>query len=69
MRWSGLHSGGVNGCGESTQTSKLILSKLGVKRSEVVEKLEIRWCGRRKFSIGTLLQVYGLKIGMVDSTF
>ena len=68
MRWSGLHSGGVNGCGGSTQNSKMILSRLGVKRAKVVEKLEIRWCGRRNFFSRTLLQVYGLKIGMVDST-
>ena len=68
MRWSGLHSGGVNGFGRSTWMSKLILRRLGIKRAKVVEKLEIRWHGRRSFSAKTLLQVYGLKIGMVDST-
>ena len=39
MRWSGLHSGGVNGCGGSTWNSKLILKKLGVERVEVMEEL------------------------------
>ena len=68
MRWIGLHSGGVNGCSGSTQTSKLILSRLGVKGAKVMEKLEIKWCGRRSFSAKTLLQVYGLKISMVNST-
>ena len=68
MKQSGLHSGGVNGCGESAWTSKLILSRLGVERAKVVEKLEIKWCGRRSFSAKTLLQVYGLKVGMVDPT-
>ena len=68
MRWSGLYSGSVNGCGGSTWTSKLILSRHGMKRAKVVENLEIRWCGRRSFSAKTLMQVYGLKIGMVDST-
>ena len=68
MRWSSLQSGGVNGCGRSTWISKLILSRLGVERAKVVEKLEIRWCGRRSFFAKTLLQVYGVNIGMVDST-
>ena len=68
MRWIGLHSGGVNGCGRSIWTSKLILSRLGVKRSKVVENLEIRWRGRRSFSARTLLQVYRLKVAMVNPT-
>ena len=55
MSWSGLHSGGVNGCGRSTWTSKLIMSKLEVKGAKVMEKLEIRWCGRRNFSARTLV--------------
>ena len=66
MKWSGLHSGGAKGCGRSTWTKKLILSRFGVKISKVVEKLEIRWCGRRSLSARTLLQVYGLKVGMVN---
>ena len=66
MRWSGLQIHGVNGCGRSTWTSKLILRRLGMERAKAVEKLEIGWCGRRSFSAKTLLQVYGLKISMVD---
>ena len=68
MRWSGLHRGGMNGYGRSTWTGRLILSRIEMKRAKVVEKLEIRWCGRRSFSAMTLLQVYGLKVGMVNPT-
>ena len=39
MRWSCLHSGGVNGCGGSTWTSKTDSEKTWVKRAEVMENL------------------------------
>ena len=57
MKWSGLHSGGMDGCGGSTRTNKLILSRLGMERVEVMEKLKVRWCGRRGFSTQTLVQI------------
>ena len=68
MEWSGLHNGGMNGCGGSTWTSKLILSKLGMKRAKVMEKLKIRRSGRRIFSVRALLQIYGLKVSLVNPT-
>ena len=68
MRWSGLHSGGVNGCGRSTWTNRLILIRFGMERAEVMEKMKIKWGGRRGFSTITLLQIYGLKVGMVNPT-
>ena len=55
MGWSGLHSGGMNGCGESTWTRKLILSRLGMERAKFMEKLKIRRSGRRGFSTRNLL--------------
>ena len=72
MKRGGLHNVGVNGCGGSTWTSKLILSRLGMKRAKVMEKLEIKWCGRRNFSAKTLLgyeKVFGMvqvKLGILQ---
>ena len=66
MGWSGFHSGGMNGCGGSTWTNLLVLRRFGMERAKVVEKLEIRWGGRRGFSTRTLLQIYGIKVRMVN---
>ena len=66
MKWSGFHSGGMDGCGGSTWTNKLILSRLGMERVEVMENLKVRWCGKRGFSTKTLLQIYGFKVSLVN---
>ena len=66
MKWCVFHNGGMNGCGGSTWTNKLILSRLGMKRAEVMEKLKFRRSGRRGFSTRTLLQIYGLEVNLVD---
>ena len=42
MKWSVLNSGSVDGCGGSTWTSKLIMSRFVMEITEVVEKLKIR---------------------------
>ena len=68
MKRSGFHSGGMDWCGGSTRTKKLILSGFGMERVEVMEKLKVRWCGRRGFSTRTLLQIYGLKVSLVNPT-
>ena len=68
MRWSVLHSGCVDGRGRGTQTNKLILSILGMKRAKVMKKLKIRRSGRRGFSARTLLKIYGLKVSLVNPT-
>ena len=68
MKWSVFHSGCVDGGGGGTWTSKLILSRLGMKRAKVMEKLKFRRSGRRGFSTRTLLQIYGLKVSVVNPT-
>ena len=60
MKWSGFNSGCVDGGGRGTWTSKLILSRIGIKRAKVMEKLKVRRSGRRGFSTRTLLQIYRL---------
>jgi len=50
-----LRSRDIDGCGGSTWAKKLILSRLGMKRYKVVEKLKVRRSGRRGFSTGALL--------------
>ena len=66
MKLSGLDSGGMDGCGESTWASKLILRRLGMKRVEVMDKLKVRRSGMRGFSTRALLQIYGLKVSLVN---
>lgn len=68
MKWSVLHSGCVDGGSGSTQTRKLILRRLGMKRTKVMEKLKVRGSGRRCFSTRNLLQTYGLKVSLVNPT-
>ena len=68
MKWSGLHSGCVDGDGRGTWNKKLILSRLGIERAKVMEKLQVRRSGRRGFSTRTLLQIYGLKVSLVNIT-
>ena len=63
MEWSGLNNGDIDGCGGSTYTCKL-----GMERAEVTEKLKVRRSGRRGFSTRTLLQIYGLKVNLVNLT-
>ena len=57
MKWSGLHNGGMDGCGGSNWTNKLILNRFGMERVKVMEKLKVRWCGRRVFSTRTMLKI------------
>ena len=57
MKQSGLHSGGMNGCSGINWTSKLILNRFGMERVKVMEKLKVRWCGRRSFYTRTLVQI------------
>ena len=68
MKRGGLHNGGMDGCSGSTWTSRLILRRFGMERVKVVEKLKIRWGGRRSFSTRTLLQIYGFEVSMVNPT-
>ena len=63
-----FHSGGMDGCGGSTRTSELILSRFGMERAKVMENLKVRRSGRRGFSTRTLLQIYGLKVSLVNLT-
>ena len=60
MEGSVLNSGCVDGCGGSTWTSKLILSRFAMEKAEAVEKLKIRRSGRRCFFAKNFLQIYGL---------
>ena len=57
MKWGGLHSDGMDGCGRSTWTNRLILSRFGTERVKVVEKLKIRWGRRRGFSTEALVKI------------
>ena len=68
MKWGGLHNGSMDECGGSTWTNRLILSIFGMERVKVLEKLKIRWGGRRSFSTRTLLQIYGFEVSMVNPT-
>lgn len=63
-----FHNVGMNGCGGSTWTNKLILSRNGMKISKVMEKLKIKRSRRRGFSAMTLLQISGLKVSLVNPT-
>ena len=47
---------------------ELILSRFEMKRAEVMEKLKVRWSERRSFSTGALLQIYWLKVSLVNPT-
>ena len=40
MKWSVLKSGSMDGCGGSTWTNKLIMTRFDMERAEVVEKLK-----------------------------
>lgn len=68
MKWSVSNNGCVEGCGGSAWTSKLILSRFGMERVKVMEKLKIRRGIRRSFSTITLLQIYGLKVSLGNLT-
>ena len=68
MGWSVLNNGSMDRCGGSTWTSKLFLSRFFMERAEVMEKLKIRRSGRRWFSAEILLQIFGLKVRLVNIT-
>ena len=68
MNWSVLNSGCVDGSGGRTWTSRLIMSRFAMERTEVVEKLKIRRSGRRCFSAKVLLQICELKVRLVNIT-
>ena len=67
MEWSVLKNGCVDGSGGNAWTNRFILNIFFMERTEVVEKLKIR-SGMRDLSTKFLLQIYGLKVRLVNIT-